>query len=96
MHNTIIRPYITEHSVDNVSKGKYTFLVAKEASKNTIKHAVEKAFSVKVLSVSTMIVKGRTKRTGMRRTQQKESSWKKATVQLPKEQKIALFDLGGK
>ena len=58
--------------------GKYTFKVAKKATKVEIKNAVEKLFEVKVLKVNTMIVKGKEKRVGVH--QGRTSDWKKAIV----------------
>ena len=50
----IIRPIITEKSNDAMQEGKYTFKVAKNATKPQIADAVEKLFNVKVLKVNTM------------------------------------------
>ena len=74
----IIRPIITEKSNDAMQEGKYTFKVAKKATKVQIRNAVEKLFEVKVLKVNTMTVKGKTKRVG--RYEGKTSDWKKAIV----------------
>lgn len=78
----------------DVSLGKYTFMVAKDAAKGAIKQALEKMFNVHVVSVSTSIVKGRTKRVGKRREEVDQASWKKATVRLRKGEKISLFEPG--
>ena len=53
----ILRPIITEKSNDGLQFGRYTFEVAKKATKIDIAKAVEKLFSVKVLKVNTMNVK---------------------------------------
>ena len=74
----IIAPVITEKSNDGMQEGKYTFEVNKKATKVDIANAVEKLFEVKVLKVSTMTVKGKTKRVG--RYEGKTSDWKKAIV----------------
>ena len=74
----IIKPIITEKSNMDMQEGKYTFKVAKKATKVEIKRAVEKLFEVKVLSVNTMTVKGKTKRVGVHTG--KTSDWKKAIV----------------
>jgi len=74
----IIKPIVTEKSNDGLQSGRYTFKVAKNATKIQIASSVERLFGVKVLSVNTMIVKGKEKRvgahTGMR------PDWKKAIV----------------
>lgn len=93
-HNIIIRPVITEKSMHNAGQGKFTFAVAKDADKTTIKNAVEKTYKVSVVDVATALVKGRTKRVGQRRNEIVESSWKKAVVKLKSGEKIGLFDTG--
>lgn len=76
----VIRPIITEESMAEISEKKYTFEVAKSATKIDIAKAVEKLFDVKVSKVNTMNVKGH-KRTYGRFTGYK-SDWKKAIVTL--------------
>ncbi|MCI9177054.1 MAG: 50S ribosomal protein L23 [Clostridia bacterium] len=76
--DVIIAPVITEKSNDGLQEGKYTFKVNKKATKIDIRNAVEKLFEVKVLSVNTISVKGKTKRMG--KTSGKTSDWKKAIV----------------
>lgn len=96
LNNVIIRPIITEKSMLDVSKGRFTFEVNKAANKNTVKRAVEQEFKVNVVSVTTSIVKGKTGRFGVRRIEKVKSPWKKATVELKNGQKIDLFDTGTK
>ncbi len=60
----IIKPIITEKSNMELQEGKYTFRVAKKATKVQIADSVEALFNVKVLSVNTMTVKGKEKRVG--------------------------------
>ncbi|MGI8419677.1 MAG: 50S ribosomal protein L23 [Candidatus Levyibacteriota bacterium] len=91
----IVRPLVTEKSMTDVSKGKYTFMVAKSATKSGIKHAIKGKFNVTVSSVATSIVKGKSQRVGARRLEVAKSQWKKATVTLKKGDKIALFEPGG-
>ncbi|MCH8108763.1 MAG: 50S ribosomal protein L23 [Chloroflexi bacterium] len=84
------RPVITEKSTDMQEEGRYTFEVAIEATKHQIKWAVEEAFSVRVIKVNTMNVKGKRKKFGPRVTLQK--SWKKALVTLAPGQTITIFE----
>ena len=84
------RPLITEKSTDLQEDGRYSFEVATNATKHQIKWAVEEAFSVKVIKVNTMNVKGKRKRFGPRVTLQK--SWKKALVTLAPGQTITIFE----
>ena len=74
----ILAPIVTEKSNMDMQEGKYTFKVAKKATKVDIKNAVEKLFEVKVLKVNTMTVKGKEKRVGVH--QGRTSDWKKAIV----------------
>ena len=74
----IIKPIITEKSNDGIQTGKYTFKVAKKATKIQIADAVQKLFGVKVLNVNTMVVKGKEKRDGANTG--KRPDWKKAIV----------------
>lgn len=89
-------PVITEKSMTDAGNGRFTFRVDRFADKNTIKKEVEKKFDVHVISVQTQVVKGRTKRVGKKFVEKKLSPWKKATVEVKKGEKIALFDIGGK
>jgi len=90
--NVIVAPIISEKSMLNAGKGRFTFVVAKDADKKAIKNAVEKAFNVNVIAVATTMVKGRTRRGGIRREEKVLSPWKKATVTLKSGQKIDIFD----
>ena len=76
--NIVLAPVVTERSSADMQEGKYTFKVAKNASKVDIKNAVEKLFEVKVLKVNTVTVKGKEKRVGVH--QGRTSDWKKAIV----------------
>ena len=74
----IVRPIITEKSSSNSAQGKYTFEVNKKATKIQIAKAIEKLFSVRVLNVNTMTVKGKEKRVGQNAGFRPD--WKKAIV----------------
>ena len=95
VRDVIIAPIITEKSMRDAALGKFTFKVAMSANKPFIKEAIEKEFKVKVLKIYVSIVKGKTDRKGIRREEFVKSSFKKAIVKLPKDQKIALFDTAG-
>ena len=87
----ILRPIITEESMMGTADKKYTFKVAKTASKSEIKDAVEKLFGVKVEKVNTMNCKGHLRRYG--RFEGYTASWKKAIVTLTADSKtIEFFD----
>ena len=74
----IIKPIITEKSSMEMQEGKYTFQVAKNATKPQIADAVEKLFNVKVTKVNTINFDGKSKRVGVH--QGKTAAWKKAIV----------------
>ena len=84
------RPIITEKSTNLQEQGRYSFEVAPKASKLQIKRAVEEAFSVKVLGVNTMTLKGKRKRFGPHVTTKR--SWKKAVVTLAPGNSITIFE----
>ena len=91
-YDVILKPVITEKSMDLMADKKYTFLVHTEATKNQIKEAVEKMFEgTKVKSVNTMNLDGKKKRRGM--TFGKTAKTKKAIVQLTEDSKdIEIFE----
>ena len=80
-YDVILKPVVTEKSMELMADKKYTFLVHTEATKNQVKEAVEKMFKgTKVASVNTMNLDGKTKRRGM--IYGKTAKTKKAIVQL--------------
>ena len=85
----IIKPVITEKSMDELQNGKYTFKVAKNANKIEIKKAVEALFGVEVAKVNTLNVDGKAKRVG--RFEGRTSDWKKAVVTLTEDSKTIEF-----
>lgn len=89
-HDIIIKPIITEDSMDRLADNKYTFQVAKDANKIEIAKAVEEIFDVKVAKVNTISVKGKEKRMG--RYTGFRPDWKKAIVTLEGEKTIEFFD----
>ena len=80
-YDVILKPVITEKSMNAMSEKKYTFYVHTDATKNQIKEAVEKLFEgTKVASVNTMNLDGKKKRRGM--VVGKTAKTKKAIVKL--------------
>lgn len=88
-HDIIIKPIVTERSMDDMSFGKYTFQVAKKTTKSEVKKAVETIFGVKVEKVSTMNIIGKVKRQGLHSG--KRPDWKKAIVKLAADSKPIEF-----
>jgi len=89
--DVIIKPIVSERSMEGLQDGKYTFKVLKAANKIEIAHAVEELFGVKVAKVNTMNCKGRAKRVGQNIGYKPD--WKKAIVTLVEGSKtIEFFD----
>ena len=91
VQDIIIKPIITEASMDAIADKTYTFKVAKNAPKPEIAKAVEALFGVKVASVNTVSMKKKPKRLGVHFGY--TSDWKKAIVTLtPDSKTIEFFD----
>jgi len=89
-HSIIKYPSITEKNTAlRTEQNKYVFEVALDADKADIKEAVQKLFSVDVVAVNTMVVKGKKKRTG--RSVGYRSDRKKAIVKVKAGQTIEKF-----
>ncbi len=88
-HDIIIKPLVTEASMDNMADKKYTFVVDKKANKTEIKNAIEQIFGVKVQKVNTMNMIGKKRRMGVHVG--KRPNWKKAIVSLTEESKTIEF-----
>ena len=80
VQDIIIRPIITEASMDRLGDKKYTFEVARKATKPEIAKAVEEMFKVEVADVNTINMKKKPKRLGVHFGY--TSEWKKAIVTL--------------
>lgn len=88
-YDIILKPIISEDSMEKMEDKKYVFKVDKNANKIEIRNAIEKIFDVKVKSVNTMNVKGKVKRMGAHSG--KRSDWKKAIVALKEDSKEIEF-----
>ncbi len=91
-YDVILKPVLTEKSMNAMAEKKYTFLVHPDATKSQVKEAVEKMFEgTKVAKVNTMNYDGKKKRRGM--TYGRTAKTKKAIVQLTAESAdIELFE----
>lgn len=89
----LIKPIITEKSMDQAGRGRFTFAVEKIATKANIKKAVEAQFKVNVVSVQTLIMKGKKRRAGKKRTVHTLAPAKKAIVRLVAGQRIDMFEV---
>ncbi|MBR0417075.1 MAG: 50S ribosomal protein L23 [Firmicutes bacterium] len=88
-YDVLLRPVVTERSMDDTADKKYTFIVDKRANKTEIKAAVEEAFGVQVVSVNTANFQGKLKRQG--RFEGYTAAYKKAIVKLSESSKSIEF-----
>lgn len=90
----ILRPVISEKSMDQTNASKYTFAVADEANKLQIKAAVEELFKVTVVTVNVLNTKAKEKSRNRRRGRQVgfTSPWKKAVVTVKAGDSIEFFE----
>jgi large subunit ribosomal protein L23 len=86
----LIEPVLSEKANTLREEGKYVFKVDPSATKIQIKEAVRKLFDVHPISCTVMRVGGKPKRQRYRSGY--TSSWKKAIVRLPKDEKISIFE----
>ena len=90
MYDIILRPVITEQSMETVAEKKYVFQVAINATKTEIKAAVEEIFGVKVAKINTIRMQGKVKRTGAYPAGRR-AAYKKAIVTLTADSKTIEF-----
>ena len=86
----LIEPVLSEKVNLLREEGKYVFKVDPRANKAQIKEAVAKLYNVHPISCNVMRVGGKPKR--LRSRSGYTSTWKKAIVKLPKDEKIAIFE----
>jgi large subunit ribosomal protein L23 len=93
----IVRPVISEKSIDESNRGKYTFAVHERANKIQIKAAIEELYkkeNVTVVAVNVLTTKAKEKKRGTRRGRivGHTTPWRKAVVTLAPGQKIEFFE----
>jgi len=94
IEDIIIKPVITEASMDMLDAKKYVFKVQSNATKADVAAAVEAMFKVKVAAVNTINMKKKPKRMGVHAGY--TSEWKKAIVTLAADSKTIEFFEGMK
>ena len=90
--SVILRPVVSEKSYALLDQGVYTFVVAPDANKVEIRHAVESIFGVNVVKVNTLNRPGKRKRNRGKATFGKRSDTKRAVVTLAVGQTIPIFE----
>ncbi|MBA3627116.1 MAG: 50S ribosomal protein L23 [Chloroflexi bacterium] len=89
----VLRPVISEKSMDQTQRGKYTFAVHDDANKFQIADAVEELFKVTVLEVNVLTTRPKESRSRRRgATKGRTSPWKKAVVTVGPNDKIEFFE----
>jgi large subunit ribosomal protein L23 len=88
--DVIVRPMVSEKSYAGLEQNRYTFLVRPDSNKTEIREAVQRIWNVRVLKVSTMNRKGKTKR--FRFTRGKRPDQKLAVVTLAEGDSIEIFE----
>ena len=92
VYDIIIRPIITERSMEATGTKKYVFEVAPTAGKIEIKKAIEEIFDVKVIKVTTTTIHAKEKRVGANPSGM-TATRKKAVVKLSADSKnIEIFE----
>ena len=89
IQDIIVKPLITENSMDMLADKKYAFKVMKSATKPEIAKAVEEMFGVQVQDVNTVNMKKKPKRLGVNSGY--TAAWKKAIVTLKPDSKTIEF-----
>jgi large subunit ribosomal protein L23 len=88
--DVLLAPVLSEKANLLREEGKYVFKVDPAATKIQIKEAVRRLFNVHPISCTVMVVGGKPKR--QRSRSGYTSSWKKAIIRLPKDEKISIFE----
>jgi large subunit ribosomal protein L23 len=86
----LLEPVLSEKANLLREEGKYVFKVDLAATKIQIKEAVRRLFNVHPISCTVMVVGGKPKR--LRNRPGYTSTWKKAIIRLPKDEKISIFE----
>ena len=88
----IIRPVVSEKSYAAFDENIYTFVVANDANKIEIRHAIEQIFNVRVTNVNTLNRKGKRKRNRKNGKFGQRPDTKRALVTLAEGSSIELFE----
>jgi large subunit ribosomal protein L23 len=95
--DVILKPVVSEKSIDQSNHGKYTFRVHPDANKIQIKAAIEALYAtekITVVAVNVLTKRSKAKSRGTRRGRVvgHVSGWRKAIVTLAPGQKIQFFE----
>lgn len=90
--HVLIRPVVSEKSYALMEDGTYVFVVASDANRTEIRHAVEQVFGVRVINVNTLNRKGKRRRNRRSNTFGQRPDTKRAMVTLHAGDRIDLFE----
>lgn len=91
----ILAPLVTEKSMrETQERNKYCFRVSTSANKIQVRKAIEAIFNVRVLTVHTMTVRGKSRRRSYRHREGMTARWKKAIVTLAPGSSIDILEGG--
>lgn len=93
-YQVLLKPRITEKAYTQGANGKYVFHVKSDATKQSVRRAIEEVYGVNVLAVNIVVLPGKAKLFGRSQTTGKRKSVKKAYITLEKGQSIELFKAG--
>lgn len=93
MKQIIVKPLITEKTMQMAANGWFTFEADIASDKNQIAHNIESLYRVKVTSVRTMRIHGKARRSGKRMVKRIKPDWKKTLVRLKQGQTIEAFQI---
>ena len=88
-NEVLLAPVVSEKSYSQLEQRKYTFKVHKDAHKTQIRQAVEELFEVRVIGVNVSKVQPKPKRRGLHKGTRQ--GWKKAIVQVHRDDEIQIF-----
>lgn len=88
--NILLKPLVTEKTATQTSEGKYSFVVASQATRVQVQKAVKAMFGVQPTSVNIQRIRGEWVQFGRHLGRRK--AWKKAIVTLPKGEKIDVYE----
>jgi len=92
-HLIIIKPIMTEKSLNDRGQNKYVFLVDYKANKNQISQAFYFLFKVKPLKINTIKLKSASKFSWRTKSQLKSKNFKKAVITLSAKDKIDILSI---
>src|SRR5438477_10798373 len=93
MKQLLIKPLITEKTLFLASRGWYTFAADTLSRKEQLVNEIQLIYPVHVVSVRTIAMHGKVRRSGSKGRTHRLADWKKVLVQLAKGEKIDAFDI---